>query len=140
MDNGEEIPGLNESWSFLGAGPMEWIGGASMSMVIYEMFISKVAYGIAVLLLGAVITAVILAHVKKQFLDAERGIRNYLCTLLGFAPPGIPAPSSIQPVWSGAPMRGLKEGKPFMALNLEEVLNRKDEDDQVNLLPKGLRH
>ena len=70
-----------------------------------------------------------LAGLRKAFPDEERGIRNLMMVSLGFAPPGIPKPAAIQPVWSGAPMRELSETKHFSQLGLEEVFRIEESQD-----------
>ena len=47
---------------------------------------------------------------------------------MGIIPPGIPAPSELQPVWSGAPMRRIKSDTLYMQLGFDEFfLERKEE-------------
>ena len=82
------------------------------------------------LMIGTIVGfPLILAAVRRQFPDEERGLRNYLCLAFGIKPPGIPAPAQFQPVWSGAPSRSLSEESQFMQLKLEEVFAVNEEEE-----------
>lgn len=130
MDNGEEIPGLNESWTFLGAKPMEWISGFGTFLALSELvFKGNMGGGIPFLLGSWVATTVFLATLRQRFPDEERGLANLLLITCGFAPPKIPVPSLLQKKWSGAPVRELNEEKEFMQLGLDKVFAVPDEED-----------
>lgn len=47
---------------------------------------------------------------------------NMCMAACGFEPPGIPAPASLQPRWSGAPLRNLSDNKLFVQLHLDAVI------------------
>ncbi len=128
MDNGEEIQGLNESWTFMGAKAVEWIAGLSMMMVVSETFHLKAGASMPILLMFAVGTPLILAQIRKRFPDEERGLMNYVMDSLGFAPPGNPPQARIQPFWSGAPMSQIDDEKEFMKLGFNELFPNIDED------------
>lgn len=131
MDSGEEIPGLNEDWTLLGAKLMEWVSGLVMCMVVSEIFMlktTKVAPILVMVLLGTVFG---LAALRRRYPDEERGIRNQAMVAMGLPPPGIPAPASIQPQWSGAPVRGQEERSYFEQLGLAQVFPNTEEDEEV---------
>ena len=67
-----------------------------------------------------------MATLRKQYPDEERGIRNAAMVAMGMPPPGIPAPASIQPNWSGAPMRGVQENSYYAQLGLVDVFGGQD--------------
>jgi hypothetical protein len=123
MDSGDEIPGLNEDWSFLGANAMEWMSGLAMFMIVSQ-FTGSVGTRMPLLLVVWIVTTVSMSGLRKKFPDEQRGVMNQVATWCGFAPPGIPAPSSIQPVWSGAPVRELKKTCEFETLGLYGVFFR----------------
>lgn len=121
MDNGEEIPGLNDSWSFLGAKAMEWVIGFTMMLISTEL-INKIAVRAMPVLVGILfITTFTIAGIRRKFPDEERGVRNYFMTLCGFAPPGIPRPAKLQPRWSGFPFRRRSKPVEFYELGLDDV-------------------
>lgn len=122
MDNGEEIPGLNEEWTFAGAKLMEWVSGFVMFMIVSEMAKLNPANSMPILLVVWMGTTLGLATLRRRYPDEERGVRNAVCVALGFAPPGIPAPAVIKPYMSGAPVRQCKKDSYFVQLNLEEAL------------------
>lgn len=129
MDNGEEIPGLNEDWTFAGCKLMEWLGGF-MAMILAAEFLVTSAGRAMPILVGLMIgTTMGLAQLRRGFPDEERGIRNLVMVSLGFAPPGLPRPAAVQPVWSGAPVRELKEDCHFSKLGLSELFAVEDQDE-----------
>lgn len=83
------------------------------------------------LLIIMVTTTFSLAGIRKRFPDEERGVRNSVMSSLGIEPPGIPAPSGIQPYWSGAPLRLIKQDSDFNRLGLHEVFDFEEEEEQV---------
>lgn len=130
MDNGEEIPGLNEEWNFLGASLPEWVAGVAMFFVSSEiLFHGKFASGMPVLLAICVATTLALSSLRRSFPDETRGVRNYFLTLCGFEPPGIPTPATLQKSWSGGPITQLKPECEFNTLNLDMIFEYEDEDE-----------
>lgn len=133
IDNGHVIPGLNESWTLLGAKASEWMCGMVAFMLVYNIPDKPLRF--MPLFLGVFVgTAVAMAAIRKRFPDEEKGMRNYAAMTLGIQPPGIPAPSFMQPIWSGAPLRGLPEQSEFRQLGLMEVLDkmRDEREGQAN--------
>ncbi len=118
FDDGEVLPGLNEPWTFIGANAMEWCVGLVVFVMIGS-FARTPASAMPFMLGGWVLTTTTLASVRNMFPDQERGVRNAVLTACGFPPPGIPLPASLQPVWSGAPVRDLADESKFMQLGLE---------------------
>ena len=118
MDDGYVIPGLDEKWSFAGATLPEWISGVAAAMVASEM-VSSASRSMPILIMALIATPLILAAIRKQFPDEERGLRNALTVAMGMKPMGIPLPSKLQPVWSGSPLRRMDEKKEFRQLNLD---------------------
>ena len=118
FDNGEVLNGLNQRWTFLGANIMEW-GCGLMTFMIISTFSQSPVRVMPYMLLGMVATTATMASLRKSFPDEERGIRNAFMTACGFPPPGIPAPSAIQPVWSAAPVDELDEESTYRRLGLD---------------------
>ena len=133
MDNGEEIPGLNEDWTFAGAKVMEWVSGFSMFIIISAMLPMAPGKAMPLLLLSWVGTTFGLALVRKRFPDEERGVRNACMVELGFAPPGIPAPARIQPHWSGEPVRKFAVTSYYEQLELRRLFTKEDETEADGL-------
>ncbi|MBX7139291.1 MAG: hypothetical protein K1X83_15055 [Oligoflexia bacterium] len=127
MDSGHVIPGLNESWSLLGAKLNEWMCGFGVFILLSTAF-DKPTKVVPLLLLAMVGTTVGLAIIRRRFPDEEKGMRNFCFMLLGIQPPGIPAPSAMQPVWSGCPLRTLPAECDFMQLGLPEVFKSEEEE------------
>jgi hypothetical protein len=127
MDNGEVIPGLNDDWTFAGASAFEWMSGF-VAMILVSGFFNKPAqYG--PLLIGVLITtSMTLAANRRRFPDDVRGLRNACLTKLGFEPPDIPTPASLQPYWSGAPLRALPESSEFKQLGLDALFTPQEQD------------
>jgi hypothetical protein len=120
FDDGEVLQGLDENWSFMGANAMEW-GCALAVFMLISLFADSVARAMPFMLLGGIITAVTLASMRKSFPDQERGVRNAVSTFFGFPPPGIPAPSKLQPLWSSAPLREIPKNSRFIQLGLNHM-------------------
>ena len=118
-DDGEVLQGLDENWTFMGASLMEWMMGIVVFMLI-SLFAEKPGRAMPFMLAGWVGTTVSLATLRRSFPDEQRGVANALCTACGFPPVGIPLPSSLQPTWSGAPLRALASDKKFVRLGLDE--------------------
>jgi hypothetical protein len=122
MDDGEVIVGLEQSWSLGGAKLTEW-GAGIMAIVVGSELVPRghfTAY-FPFLLLAWLVTTFGLAGLRRQFPDEEKGVRNAAMAAIGIAPAGIPAPSSIHPVWSGAPIRSLDKHKEYVTLKLDDV-------------------
>lgn len=130
MDNGEEIPGLNESWTFGGAKAAEWMAGFVCMIIFNEFMGTHAARAMPLLLVVMVGSTFILAGIRSRFPDEERGVRNLVMVTLGFAPPGIPTPSALQPVWSGCPVRDLEETSMYKQLDLGELFENEAEDTE----------
>jgi hypothetical protein len=120
FDNGEVLQGLDEKWTFMGANAMEWACGLVVFLLI-SLFADSPARAMPFMLLGWVLTTTTLAALRRSFPDQERGVRNAVATACGFPPPGIPAPSVLQPIWSGAPMKQLPVASRFVELGLDKM-------------------
>ena len=132
MDNGEEIPGLNEDWMFAGAKLFEWIAGFIMLLMCAEVLVDHPGRSMPLLVGIMIATTFGLASIRRMFPDEERGVRNLVMLSCGFEPPGIPKPAKLQPLWSAAPVKNLNEKSIFMQLGLDEVFHYEDpnlEDD-----------
>lgn len=123
MDNGGVIPGLNEDWTFAGCKVFEWVSGLMAGMLLSNFF-EKPGTVMPILVAVVVGTALGLAQLRRQFPDEERGVRNLVMVTCGIAPVGIPAPSKLQPRWSGGRINGLGENTLYSQLGLE-VLREK---------------
>lgn len=135
MDDGQVIPGLNENWTFAGAKPMEWLSGIAAAILFQEFFISNLGRSMPLILLTIVTVPIVLATLRKTYPDEERGLRNHIMSNLGLEPPGIPKPSLLQPVWSGAPLRRLPNDTVYIQLGLHHVLDESStEEDEENQL------
>ena len=119
-DDGEVLQGLDENWTFMGGNVMEWGCGLVVFLLI-SLFADSPARAMPFMLLGWVLTTVTLASLRKSFPDEERGVRNAIAVACGFPPPGIPAPSKLQPLWSGAPSREPKNNSRFVQLGLDRM-------------------
>jgi hypothetical protein len=128
MDDGHVIPGLNEDWSFAGARLMEWLAGVVAAMLASSLF-DKPAHYMPFLIMFCIACTLALATLRKKFPDEERGVMHLMMTTLGFAPPGIPAPSKLQPRWSGGRIHALQETSLYRQLNLDEVVNRPRDEE-----------
>jgi len=120
FDDGEVLQGLDEDWTFMGANAMEWACGLVV-FVLISLFADSPARAMPFMLLGWVLTTTTLAAMRRSFPDQERGVRNAVCVACGFPPPGIPAPSVMQPIWSGSPSRELQANSKFVQLGLSEM-------------------
>ena len=118
FDDGEVLQGLDENWTFMGANAMEWACGLVVFLLI-SLFADSPARAMPFMLVGWILTTTTLAALRRSFPDQERGVRNAVATACGFPPPGIPAPSVLQPVWSGAPLRSLPENCRLVELGLD---------------------
>lgn len=120
FDDGEVLQGLDENWTFMGANAMEWACGLVVFLLI-SLFADSPARAMPFMLLGWVLTTTTLAGLRRSFPDQERGVRNAVSTACGFPPPGIPAPSRLQPIWSGCPVRKVDEKSKFVELGLDKM-------------------
>lgn len=130
MDNGEVIPGLNEDWTLGGAKLFEWIAGFMMFIIASELFFTNIGRNMPYLMIIWVTSTFGLAGIRRAFPDEERGIRNYCMTAMGMPPPGIPAPSALQPYWSGAPMRQMGQEREYTRLGLSEVFVTEEQEQE----------
>ena len=129
MDNGEEIPALNEEWTFCGAKLLEWVAGVAAFILSSELFFKgKLGASVPILLLIMFGTTTSLAGVRRKFPDEERGIMNSLMVFCGFKPPNIPNPAALQRNWSGAPLRELDKDKEYMTLGLDKLFVKVNKD------------
>jgi hypothetical protein len=131
MDDGFEIPGLNEQWTFLGAKGMEWMIGFTCGLLWLGMGHGKISRQMPVFIMMLFGMTMFAKTLREKFPDEERGVRNQFCLWFGLNPPGIPAPAELQPVWSGAPLRELAHEKEYMTLGLDKVFPKpaEGEDD-----------
>ena len=138
FDDGEVLPGLNENWTFLGATIFEWALGIVVFVMI-SIFAPPGRTGVMVpfMLLGWVATTYSFASVRQLFPDEERGVANTVMTYCGFEPLAIPAPSALQPIWSGAPVKELKDKSKYLEVGLDALFPIFDEqlidDEEQNL-------
>ena len=120
FDDGEVLQGLDENWTFMGANAMEWACGLVVFLLI-SLFADSPARAMPFMLLGWILTTTTLAGLRRSFPDQERGVRNAVSTACGFPPPGIPAPSRLQPIWSGCPVKKVDERSKFVELGLDKM-------------------
>ena len=124
MDNGEVIPGLNEDWQLAGAKISEWVCGFMAFIICSEvLFTDKMARSMPLLLLIGALTVFGMAALRRTFPDEERGIRNAALTAVGVAPPGIPTPAALQPIWSGARVRELNPTTKYRQYGFDLVFD-----------------
>lgn len=132
MDDGQVIPGLNENWTFAGAKPMEWISGLCAALIFSELFVTNLGRSMPIVLMVLVSVPIGLATLRKTYPDEERGVRNHLMSMLGVAPPDIPKPAILQPIWSGGPIAKLRPSCLYLQLGLQELFEqKKDETEDV---------
>ena len=127
FDQGEVLPGLNETWTFMGANAIEWACGLVVFMMI-SLFAQSPGRAMPFMLSGWVLTTTMLASLRQSFPDEERGVRNALGTACGFPPPGIPKPSILQPVWSAAPIKELSPNSKFRKYGLDSLFSSLEEE------------
>lgn len=129
VDAGEVLPGLHETWTFLGANALEWGAGLIVFLLI-SLFFENVAAGMPFMLLGWVLTTVQLAVLRKMYPDEERGVRNAFMSACGFPPIDIPPPSSMQHIWSATPLGELSKESRFVKLGLNDLFFCGEEMDE----------
>ena len=66
-----------------------------------------------------------LAMARLKFADGSRGFVNWCSVQMGVRPIGIPLPSAMQPVWSGAPIRRVDQRSLFAQLGFEDFFAEK---------------
>ena len=130
MDNGQVIPGLNEDWTLAGAKLMEWVAGLATALIFSELFLENAVRQAPLLIMVTVGTPFLLAGIRRSFPDEERGMRNRAMVAMGFTPPDLAAPASIQPEWSGAPLRELNEECEFTQLGLAHIFAQENTEEQ----------
>lgn len=130
MDNGEVIPGLDEQWTLGGAKASEWMAGFVMLILAQEvLFAGSTARTMPLLMMIWIGSTYSLMLLRKRFPDEERGICNAGLVAIGVAPPGIPTPAELQPIWSACPMRELPPTCLFRTLGFDELLKEEGSDD-----------
>lgn len=126
MDNGEVIPNLDKPWEFLMARIHEWLSGMIFALIVNEIFLTDAINAMPLIFGIMVLSTYGLASARLKFPDGTRGFVNWCSVkIVGKAPTSIPAPSELQPVWSGAPIRRLKENTLFMQLGFDEFFLEK---------------
>ncbi len=120
FDDGEVLQGLDEPWTFFGANGMEWAVGLVVFLLIGSFARTPVS-AMPIMLVGWITTTYTLASTRKIYPDEQRGVRNAVMTACGFPPPGIPAPASLQPFWSPAPVRELNPQSKFVIIGLDRM-------------------
>src|SRR5262249_44466836 len=115
-------------WNFMGANIFEW-GCGFMAFIIISLFAKNPVRAMPFMIGGSILTTTTLAAMRRTYPDEQRGLRNALLTACGFVPPGLPAPSSIQPVWSGAPMKTIPKDIKFTQLGLINMFPSFERDE-----------
>lgn len=144
FDNGEVIQGLDETWTFMGGTLAEWMAGLCVFFII-SLFAPTPGRAMPFMLTGWVTTVIALASVRHLYPDQERGVRNAVMTSCGFAPPGIPTPAKLQPMWSSCPLVELSPNTKFVQLELaklfpdyeQEALNEELKQQKIALEAAG---
>ena len=133
MDNGEVIPGLNESWTLGGAKLGEWMAGFMALIIASEvLFTDKLAKSMPALMLIWVGTTFGMAALRRMYPDEERGLRNQAMVAIGVPPPGIPLPAQLQPYWSGFPAKDIDPKSEFAQLNLNVLFENENGDEGID--------
>ncbi len=133
MDDGQEIPGLNEGYTFMGAKVLEWVAGFTMFVIsgdlVHTFFGIRPTQVTPILLMILFGTTICISTIRRKFPDEERGMLNAFADFMGWVPPGLPPQSSVQPYWSGAPIRNIPKKTYFRDLALDEVFYEAEEKD-----------
>lgn len=132
-DDGEVLPGLDETWTFMGANAMEWAVGLVVFIMIGS-FARTPASAMPMMLAGWIFTTATLASTRKLYPDEQRGVRNAILTSCGFPPPDVPSPAAIQPVWSAAPLREIDPESKFSKLGLDKLFPSFEDSLKDNLV------
>lgn len=127
MDNGEVLQGIEEEWNFMGANIFEW-GCGLMAFIIISLFAKSPVRAMPFMLSGLVLTTTTIATLRKRYPDEHRGLRNAILTNCGFVPPDLPAPASIQPLWSGAPLKQVPKDIKFKKIGLDKLFESFERD------------
>ena len=128
MDNGEVIPNLDKPWEFMMARLHEWLAGMILAIICNEIFFTSATSAMPLLFAIMVISTYSFACARLKFADGTKGCVNWCCVKMGIVPQGIPAPSELQPVWSGAPIRRINEKTLYMQLGFDEFFEKKKEE------------
>jgi hypothetical protein len=99
-----------------------------MTSFLAANMVDKPAQWMPILVMIWIGTTLGFALLRKKFPDEERGVRNIAMVTCGFEPPGIPAPSKLQPLWSGAPIKAVKDDCLYAQLGLDELRDRPSQD------------
>jgi len=118
FDDGEVLPGLDDTWTFMGANAMEWAVGLVVFLMIGS-FARTPASAMPAMMTGWIVTTACLASTRRLYPDQERGVRNAVMSSCGFNPTDIPAPAILQPVWSASPLEELSQESNFRHLDLD---------------------
>ncbi|MDR2338345.1 MAG: hypothetical protein LBE20_06875 [Deltaproteobacteria bacterium] len=143
FDNGEVLPDLDKPWTFVGATAPEWLIGFSV-FVLISVFAPNGMVGrmLPFMIGGWVTTTYTLGSLRRLFPDGEKGMRNYFTTLVGIPPMNIPAPASLQPIWSATLVKELPKRSDFMQIGLHLVfpihkVELEEPDDSLYLEDEG---
>jgi hypothetical protein len=141
MDNGEEIQGLEQGWTFFGAKLSEWIAGFAMCLLLGELFfMDSIWAGMPIMLFATFATAIGLSRLRVSFPDEERGVINAACIFFGFPPPSIPTPANFQQFWSGTPIYKLPKDSPFRTIGLYDIYFQEEEDYPEANIPSYIQN
>lgn len=139
MDSGEEISGLDQGWTFLGAKIPEWVSGIAVFLLVGEIFFKgSLDSGIPIMFICMVLTTMGMTRIRKMYPDEERGVRNDVMVKMGFPPPGIPSPSYFQPHWSGAPLEKLSPDCDFIKLGFDKIFFGDDTNLEEAEIPQHI--
>jgi hypothetical protein len=137
FDDGEVLGGLEESWTFMGATALEWGCGLTVFIMV-SMFAESAARAMPFMLVGWLATTITMSLMRRSFPDQQRGVVNAISVAFEIAPPGIPAPSRLQPIWSASPIRQVNPNCKFVELGLDKVFpsfqrEYQDSDDGMHI-------
>ncbi len=124
-DSGEVIPNLDKPWEFLMARLHEWIAGMIIGLITNELFFTSPSTSMPFIISIMVLSTYGIAMARLKFPDGTRGLVNWCSVQMGIPPIGIPLPSVMQPVWSGAPARRVDQRSLFAQLGFEEFFAEK---------------
>jgi len=135
MDNGEVIPNLDKPWEFLMARLHEWLSGMIFALIVNEILFTNTANAMPLIVSIMILSTYSLAMARLKFADGTRGFVNWCTVQMGVPPIGIPLPSALQPVWSGAPVRKLNTLSLYIDLGFDEFfLERKTHRQEGELI------
>lgn len=124
-DSGEVIPNLDKPWEFLMARIHEWLAGIMIALICNEVLFSSTSMSMPLIISIMILSTYGLAMARLKFADGTRGLVNWCSVQMGIPPIGIPLPSALQPVWSGAPARRVDQRSLFAQLGFEEFFAEK---------------